>query len=273
MIIGSTALKHHFPELKREPKDIDLMVPVDSWLLDPPRIHTINRLEVFSHQSLRDAPWEIVSRGVEYKLQGLGVFYATPNELYTIKCSHSYWELKNGSWGKHIADIVFLKERGARLLPDLHDFLYKIWEEVHGKKRVNLQMSAGVFFKDAVKRTYLHDSLHYSVAYGKRPLYEDFLKPGEEIAIDMKAVKEAPFETQVKLFREEVAATALERLVIPANYQYSPGRAWNWALRRTITSLTKGWSAKFIVTNIEHFIKHDNYVQRHLDNADRLIKL
>lgn len=200
--------------------------------------------------------------------------YATPDELYTIKVSHSYWEIKNGSWLKHIEDAAWLKSKGASLIPDLHRTLYGVWEERYGSKRVTLDMESGVFFTDAVKRKYDHDSLHASVAYGDQPMYLSVLKDGSAVAVSLAKIKALPFTDQVKLFREEVYATALERIVIPKNYRCSPRAAYAWALRRTITSLTKGWSAQFLVENYDTFRAPDtDYVARHLSQQDKLIPL
>jgi hypothetical protein len=171
-------------------------------------------------------------------------------------------------------DLLELQRRGAQLIPELHDLLYKIWEDEHGKKQVDLTKEADDFFADAVKRPYDHDSIHLSVAYTPgHPLYDDALKPGKTVQMDMNVVWSWPFEQQIKLFREEVYVTALERLVIPSNYRYSPGAAYQWALRRTITSLTKGRSARFMVSNFEQFRKPGPYVERHLANAHYLIPL
>src|SRR5690606_15193909 len=126
----------------------------------------------------------------------------------------------------------------------------------------------------AVRRVYDHDSIHDSVAYGERPLYESVLKDGHSVQVDMSKVRALPYTEQIKLFREEIYATALERKVIPSDYKCSPRAAYAWALRRTITSLTKGWSARFIVTNYDVFHRPDmDYVARHRSRADRLIPL
>lgn len=203
-----------------------------------------------------------------------GFHVATLDELYTIKVSHAYWELDNGSWDKHMYDVVELKRAGAQLDLPLHDMLYKVWADKHGRKRVNLQMDKQDFFDDAVKRTYDHDSIHYSVAYGDHPLYERVLENGQTIAMDMAAIKALDYDTQIRLYREEVYATALERWVIPSNYTVSPRLAYARALRKTITSLTKGWSARFIVENYETFRTPDmDYVAWHKSKSDRLIRL
>lgn len=265
LVVGSTALGIHFGDVPREPNDADYFVSTSDEVWKASRASRSEGADIFSHPDL-DAYLE-QTRGT------LRIRIADPDELYTIKVSHSYWELKNGSWDKHIYDARWLKRKGARLLPELHDQLYKVWEKVHGKKRTNLYMEKGEFFKDAVTRIYDHDSIHESVAYGSTAMYNRVLKDGSTVDIDNKKLWALEHSDLVKLFREEVYATALERIVIPQNYKVSPGAAYRWALRRTITSLTKGKSARFIVENFEEFALPTDYVQRHLSKKDRLIKL
>lgn len=250
MIIGSTAVKHWFPDFPREPKDLDTMLV--------PGIY--DNTDNFWHPTLR---------GTILDRPG----YANPDELYTIKLSHSYWDLKNGTWAKHIYDLQWLKGKGAWVIQPIHDLLYSVWEEKHGKKKMKFSESTE-FFDDAVDRVYDHDSIHASVAYYDEPLYIRTLLPGYTVKVDMNRVWEMSFTDQVKLFREEVYATALERIMIPKNYHFSPGAAYLWALRRTITSLTRGRSAQFLVENYRLFAQPDcDYVARHLRNKERLIKL
>lgn len=249
LIIGSTAIHYWFPEF-REPKDMDCISPVD-----------IPEWDCFWHPKLvgwYDPRWAAP---------------AGPNELYTLKVSHSGWELKNGSWDKHMSDILFLRSKGATLLPELFKLLYSVWEDVHGKKKMDLTKEADEFFKDAVPRKYDHDSIHRTVAHYDLPLYEYILKDGHTVDVDPGKLWALPFDDQVKLFREEIAATALERLLIPNDYRFSPGRAWKWATRRTITSLTKGKTSLFLIENYEHFRKPDDYLTRHMKNIHRLIPL
>jgi hypothetical protein len=173
-----------------------------------------------------------------------------------------------------MSDVVFLKQHGATLDVALHDLLYSVWEERLGRKRVNLNMDKQAFFSDAVKRIYDHDSIHESVAYGDVPMYDSMLSGGQQIKMDMAAIKAMSFEDQVKLYREEIYATALERYIIPSDYTFSPRRAYAMATQKTITSLTKGWSARFLVDNYETFRVPDmDYVAHHKNKAHKLIRL
>lgn len=250
LIVGSTALAHWYET--RPPKDLDVFSP-----------SLRSGAEAFWDDAF--IPW------LDGRPDG---DFATPDELITIKASHAYWDLRNGSWNKHMGDLLFLKKQGASIIPELHDMLRGAWERHYGSKQVDLTKEAGDFFADAVKRIYDHDSIHDSVAYGEKPLYESVLKDGATVQVDMAKVRALPFDDQARLFREEIYATALERKVIPSDYTCSPRWAYAWALRRTITSLTKGWSAAYIVANYDTFYSPDvDYVARHKSRADRLIPL
>lgn len=252
IVIGSTAARHHLGARWREPKDLDVFT------------------DAISHDNAAgvDALWH-PEFGAWWSNEGRN---ATLHELYTIKISHAYWELKNGSWQKHMNDAVLLKRYGAQLIPQLHGLLYGVWEREHGVKRVDLDMDKAAFFDDAVPRVYDHDSVHESVAYFSSPLYNRILKDGAEVGVSMSKLKALPFELKVKLFKEEIYATALERKVIPSGYEASPRWAYDWALRRVITSLTKGWSATFIADNYELFRKPDvPYVDVHKSKSHLLV--
>lgn len=256
LVVGSVAMRYHLSG-SREPKDLDVFTN------EPMPAETFGglRVETLWHDSFAS-------------LFGSGNRVATLDELFTIKTSHSAWELKNGSWTKHMNDSVRLREAGAVLLPELYAGLYAVWEELHGRKGVDLAKDKTAFFSDAVRRTYDHDSIHRAVAYGDEPLYERFLKPGETVAMDMAKVWASDEATIIQLFREEVLATALERIMIPSDFTASPGRAYLWALRRTITSLTKGRSSLLMALHYEELRSPDpDYVSRFRSRKDRLIIL
>ena len=258
LIVGSHALKQ-LGVCNRTPKDIDWWTDKDTSRLT-------------SIQGKIDALWH--ESFAEFVPKTSKSVFASLDQMYTIKLSHSHWELKNGSWNKHIYDLIQLQNAGAKLDFELYWLLYKVWEELHGKKVMNLDQDKTEFFSDAVRRVFCHDSIHESVAYGERPIYEECLRHGATVDIDPAKMWAMPHERVVMLFKEEIFATALERILIPKNYTVSPGMAYLWALRRTITSLTKGKSSRFILQNIQEFIKPDpGYVKRHLAKADRLVKL
>jgi len=251
LVVGSTAMARFLPGA-RYPKDVDVFS-------DNPNNP---EWDSFWHESLREWIGDDSFR------------FATLDELYTIKVSHAQWELNNNTWEKHVYDIVQLKRAGAVLDLQLHKLLYSVWEDTHGVKVMDLAQDKAEFFDDAVRRTYDHDSLHDSVAYGEHPIYTEVLKDGAEVDIDMKKLKALPLERFVDLIKEEIFVTALERVVVPKDYDVSPGAAYWWAFRRTATSLTKGWTARTILDNAELFLTPgSDYIQRHLSKSHKLVRV
>lgn len=250
LVIGSTAMKYWFP-LYREPKDLDAFSNVD-----------VPGEDTLWHKNFDQFWSEDFDR------------VATPEELMTIVASHLFWDLRNNSWTKHMATFRYLKRLGYEVQEDLFKMLYTTWIDVHGSKKMDLKKEEDEFFADAVKRIYDHDSLHRSLAneYGK-PRYERYLKPGHSVDMEMSKVWAQPHEEIVTLFQEEIEATALERILVPRDMRGSPGAAYLWALRRCLTSLLKGRSARFVLDNIEEFSKPTDYVKRHLAGKEFLIKL
>ena len=254
VLVGSQAARLWFSDF-REPKDWDFFGTKESLGLgNIPG----ERIESFYHPYLEGWDWGS---------------YATPDELYTIKVSHAFW---NNRWPKHIQDIAFFESKGCQLIQPLYDLLYLIWVEHYGEKRAKLRAGTKPeeFFTATVRRKYDHDSLHASVAYYDEPLFNAILRDGEAVAVDRAKFEALSFDDKCKLVREEVYATALERKVIPSNYTENPLKAYRYALQQTVTSYSKGWFPLFIVTHASEFLSPDiDYVQRHIDNADRLILL
>src|SRR5690606_7938371 len=122
IVIGSIAANQRVSSW-REAKDFDVLVDSTEEQNFMSLVPEGLRVEPLVISDLKDYSW-VDPDG-----------YATAEELYTIKVSHSYWKLKNGSWKKHMFDIVKFQEQGVKLIPELHDFLYPKWENLHGKKK------------------------------------------------------------------------------------------------------------------------------------------
>ncbi len=91
LLIGSSAIRHWHSDFPRTPKDIDYAVDYQSAIKEP---------------------------GIEYLYNPVlckwasGSEIATPDELYTLKASHMFWDL---NWEKHSWDMVWLQNKGAKL--------------------------------------------------------------------------------------------------------------------------------------------------------------
>src|SRR3954468_1245860 len=121
LMIGSSAARVWFPDW-RQPKDLDVFS--DEVIA--------GKADVFWDDRL-------------YSLLGECERAATRDELYTIKYSHIFWDLPNGSWSKHMCDLMKLRAAGAQLIPEWFDTLYAIWTDVHGAKQCDLTMESNDF--------------------------------------------------------------------------------------------------------------------------------
>ena len=180
MLIGSHAIKYWFPDFKREPKDIDFCVRNE----------------------------------IDYKIKGVEFLYnpylpveeiCSPNNLYTLKMSHIFRDV---NWDKHVADIVFLKQKGCVLDYQLFLTLYNFWDEYFPKiKRSNLQMSAADFFNNNVKCEHNHDFLHTLI--NEYPTFNKVLIG--EVEVSEEKFNLLTFEEKCNLVYEEVYVMAAER--------------------------------------------------------------
>lgn len=257
IIIGTTALAKHGIFL-RESKDVDVMLTEDS-----------DNMDLAIKKGYDIVPINEIVYNTMCKYITSTTPYATPDIVYTIKCSHLGWS--NPSWQKHKKDVLVLKQKGCKLIYPLYIALIDWWKEDLGDKSfLNLDKSKEMFFNDFVEYEYDHDLLHELITYPEPPTYTKCLKDGKQVLIDKSKFDKLDFVEQVSMFREEITAIALERWYLK-QYWLDRGMTWmksySLALQKTITNLTKGWATDFIVLNLEHFVRP------HKEDFDRVIKL
>jgi len=237
VLIGSVAAKQHFPDF-RESKDVDYLIDDLSY-----------------HES-----------GVEYHNcnNGVGIRrifdeneeVATPSQLYTLKLSHCFWDI---NWEKTMFDILFFQKNNVTLDCELFKQLYKDWALLHGSKRACLKKTNDDFFKDKVDRKYVHDDIHRAVAYYNEPMFEKLKKDRSSAMLDHNMFLDLSYDDQLKLCREEIYVTALERFLIPLDFRTSRSVAYKRACKLLITSMTKGWFASYIAMNWLNLRKPDDH--------------
>ncbi len=227
MIIGSTALKHWFPDLPREPADLDEWVESSE-----------------PNTRKRETHWHPIFGDI-IRVHGNPV-YAPPNLLLTIKMSHAPWS--DVHWDKTMSDIGFLQRKGAQMDWWSYRRLYSHWEQVFGAKRAYLSKDNDAFFDDGVKRVYVHDDLHRAVAFYGSPLYEKLKPDLGKASCSADLFTALNREDQVKCIQEEAFVVALERFLIPCDFAMSSYAAYRQALKLLATQMTKGFFARAILT-------------------------
>lgn len=256
IIVGSSALR--FAGLEVSSSDI---LDLDFWVTESEDIKDVEYVLTESIKESRGIfdsvldgtviPDSIMDK-VEYSIcQETLLKYATPASILTIKMSHLGYDIKFQKTKRH---ILLLTGYGIQFIPELLEDLREHWKSVHGNKEfLNMNKGKDEFFTDFVDYKYDHDYLHELVAFPNVPVYSKCLKQDHEVLIDKDKFFNLSKDEQIKMFAEEISVIALERWIIPGTIK-SWVKAWNYSLRKTITSLTKGWATDFIVDNLESFI-------------------
>ncbi len=262
MLVGSRAMRNYFPDA-RDPSasDWDHFCDTESeaGILRATHLHT-------------KTPDIKVHKNFKYLYNASQI--ASPVMQYTIKVSHMFWVPNDHAptWNKHMSDCIFYQRKGIEFDRRDYELLKPVWEEHYNTKKTNTNQTKQKFFDDAVVRKYDHDSLHLTVSYQTDPLYLYVLKPGSTVDCDWGKFSEMHHDLQIKMIREEIYVTALERLIIPSDYTYNARVAYQWALMKCITSLFKNEWSLWIVLHLDELRKPDcDYVQRHLDRKHMLV--
>ena len=252
IIIGSKAMQLSFPDFKRDPKDLDVVVCKKS--IDLGRftksdyIKEINkrvnkRVEFLENEVLLN----FLKNYSEYVVIDpyLGP-YLHPSALYTLKMSHMFWDI---NWEKHAYDIQFLKDKNVKPIKELFYALYDQWQIVHGNnKRSDLKMSALDFFNNAVKCPYSHDWLHTLIK--DPPTYTKILCDGAEVEVCEQKFNNLTFEEKCNLVQEEIYVMAWERM--PKKLYH---HSYYTMFKKFIISHAPIWEAFFILDNFSLLCK------------------
>jgi len=247
ILIGSRAARHWFEDF-REPKDWDY---ITDYKNEDGRDAWIERINDEKHEF--HTIW--FCAGNRYILENTECDIVKPEFLYTLKLSTCFWPV---FWEKTMWDIKYFQEKGVQHDETLFKIMYEEHTRIHGRKRANLKKTNDEFFKDAVKREYVHDDIHKAVAYYDAPLYESCKKDKNKAFINESLFNKLSYEDQLRMCREEIYVTALERFLIPKDFKINRTVAYREACKLLLTSMTKGWFPKFIALNWFELYKPDD---------------
>lgn len=235
VLIGTSALAHHLGPRGPRPADADFLTVNPRSL--PPTYQGLP-VDAINGEGIID----------QYAFSGP---VASIDEVYTLKVSHSPWVIPGNSWIKHIRHIRLLRDRGAVLIPELHDAAYARWEATKGAKTVHLNRDTEEFFSSGVRRVYDHDSVHRQLALSEYPAYFDILADGHDVMVDKAKFDALPYERKVEAVCEEVMVLSVERDLIPSG-DPTPGEvvaSYTAQLHMLITRYSKGWFPRFAIEN------------------------
>lgn len=227
LIIGSTAMSHHYPDFKRKPKDID-RISRSELMTKEEQNYWVDSFQYILENNRND-------------------IFIDPEFLLTLKMSHAGWNIH---WDKTMYDILFLKSKGVKVNEKLYNMLVKDWIKVHGKQWASLKgKDSKTFFEDAVTRKYVHDDIHEAVAVYDKPLYENLIVQG--VNCSKEGFERMSLEDQILMTKEEIWVTALERYHIPSDFTCGHAAAYGKSLKKLATTMSSGWFKFFILDNFD----------------------
>lgn len=286
ILIGSQAIKAHFPEF-REPQDWDLWATWDEigslLQLDWVKFHRLDksgrklqlrspfgRIEVVGYRSHpADPRFELASYmngfgrmatelGDELAKSHLCLLPLHAGLSLSLKKSHLHVPLK--SWRKHMEDYHWLKSRfleeGMSLeTPETWKSTFKLLRKeaegrIKGKGSPSLNMPKEEFFGRSVGVDYKfdHDEVHAATAFNKgRPHYTRMQHDPSLAKCDKDLWEEFTHQEKVETVQEEAAVISIERKVLPGLMSFEEG--FEWAIMRICTTLTSGWFRRFAIEN------------------------
>jgi len=301
LLIGSSAAKEWYPDM-REPADTNLWVSRSEAAEQLPLLGIVDVERVTRHRLSKillldgtPATIEMYDEGgaeealvrqndaiIQVDIHDARIDVADPVTLACIKRSQLYFPTKG--WKKHMGDYHVQK---ARLCCGNAD-AYERLEGVRQSFSKQMEQRFGSFFNGATKslrmkneeffgnyekstvRLFEHDDLHEATKYYERPLYE-MMKDDVSLAyVPKKNFLRLSYQDQLRVVREEAYAIALERVVLPCREfgrPYDEHDAFQFALRRICTNLTRGWFRDAAIEAYPDILVYDTDYIRRFDDA------
>lgn len=159
--------------------------------------------------------------------------------LAAIKRSHLW---RDHFFEKHITQYHqhLKKHRDARDDQFIKDRA-KATKDMIRYAQPSLLKSNEEFFDDAVDKKFDHDWLHELVAFGDHPIYLDMKRDTSLAWCEKDLWDQFPQEKKLQCVAEETTVIAIERFLVPKDWDYSFFGAYYKALTKVCTTLTSGW--------------------------------
>lgn len=233
LIYGSQAIKHWFPDFKREPKDTDYISDIkqrNTKETEYYRADFFEYLRTFNEDNT----------------------YVDPDLLYTIKLSHLSYNI---NWDKHMHDIIFMKNKWCKVIHDFYILLMEGWKTIHWYKKCNLNVKNEDFFKSNIKRKYDHDWLHEQYALHGRPMNERIRPDLSSPKCSKELWDKLTYQEKLDCAIEEIYVLTTERFIF-VDKPKSLKHAKVITLKNMITSTTSWWFNLFLKENFKELLDY-----------------
>jgi hypothetical protein len=244
LLIGSRALEYWHPDFKCK--------PTADW--DIISLHGIEdatkRIELHDFNTVGNYDMQRYASNEYIEIAGQRVYIVNPIGLTIIKRSHLWRDL---SFQKHITHYHkhLARYRSAFTASDEHMLENRIayTMKAYPQGHPSLKKSVEDFFDDYVEKKYNHDYLHELVAYHDKPLYTQLQRDASSAWCEKDLWDKLSNDDKIKCVAEEAQVIAIERFLVPSNWNYAPRHAYLKALDKVCTTLCSGWFRDFAIDN------------------------
>jgi hypothetical protein len=178
--------------------------------------------------------------------KGCWLYVVNPVGLAIMKRSHLWRTL---GFDKHITQY-------CKYLRKYHDPEHPVLKArtilthfAFPQQHPRLNVSVPEFFDDYVVKRYNHDWLHELVAHEAVPLYKQMQSNPECAWCDKSLWYRFTHQQKINCCSEEVYVIAIERFLVPRDWDYSSKVAYHKALNKVCTTLCSGWFRDFSIDN------------------------
>lgn len=123
----------------------------------------------------------------------------------------------------------------------------KLTHAMYPQKNPNLMQLKDDFFDDAVKKKYDHDFIHTVVAYEDVPIYTKMLRTTNLAWCEHDKWVILTKRQQLYAVAEEAMVIAIERFLVPKQWNFPPKLAYMNAVQKICTTLCSGWFRDFAI--------------------------
>lgn len=245
LLIGSRALKFQNKNFKlKEDADYDVI--------------SINPIEGTEHHRpdfLNNFEFERYALSSYIEFNGQKLYPVDKIGLSIIKRSHLWRDL---SFDKHITMYhKYLADYFKNIVESdqiIYDNRLNLTRQEFPQGYPTLNKTVKEFFDDAVIKKYDHDMLHELVAFYDRPLYTKMQRDSSLAWCNKDQWDSFSYEDKNKCVAEETMVIAIERFLVPNDWNFPPKLAYFKALKKVCTTLTSGWFRDHAIDNYPEII-------------------
>jgi len=243
ILIGSQALARINPDFKlKASTDWDIISEA------PLKDFGVNNYEWHDRNFLNNASFDAFCEPTMMSIHRKRVHAVTLAGLAVIKRSHLWRDI---DFDKHITHyhkfIKFPRSEWTQRMEFLYQERLQLTKAAFPQRQPNLMQSKEDFFDDAVKKVHEHDYLHELVAFYDKPLYTRLLRSPDLAWCDEDKWNALAHQEKVQCVAEETMVIAIERFLIPSNWQVPYKLAYMKSLRKVCTTLCSGWFRDYAI--------------------------